>query len=153
MKNLSKGNRASTTYSVNGSQFRTRADTGGKKSLMDYGRKDRKHIRKDWICVCDSSNFERNIECRNCRRPKEEGLKEEVEIDLQQRQQDKAKSKEQKSKDQRNQNMREMLELKMEIIHHRPILSKSQEFDLVEEEEELSYNAGAVRSRKMKIIR
>ena len=50
-------------------------------------------------------------------------------------------------------NMREMSELKMEIIHHRPILSKSQEFDLVEEEEELSYDAGEVRKRKTKIIR
>ena len=46
-------------------------------------------MKRDWICVCETSNFERNFECRNCRRPKEEGMREEIDVDIMQQRQDK----------------------------------------------------------------
>ena len=88
VKNLGKGRRYTADYEYDGKSFKTRADTGGKKSLLGYANKDSRPVKRDWICVCEASNFERNYECRNCRRPKEEGMREEIDVDILQQRQD-----------------------------------------------------------------
>ena len=93
VKNLGRGSRASTTFEDNGKITKTRADSLGRKSLLQYGKKENKTTKLDWICICQVTNFERNIECRNCKRPKEEGLQEEVEVDLKSKRQEKGKYK------------------------------------------------------------
>ena len=82
VKNLGKGRRLTANYEYDGKSFKTRADTGGKKNLLEYANKDVRPLKRDWICVCEASNFERNYECRNCRRSKEEGLREEDDANM-----------------------------------------------------------------------
>ena len=98
VKNIGRGNRASATYDKDGKQFTTRADSLGRRGLLDYGMRAGRSVKRDWICVCETSNFERNSECRNCRRSKVEGLRQEIDVDLSKKQ-GKVKPKQQNPRD------------------------------------------------------
>ena len=46
VKNISKNERFSATYDLNGTTFRSRADTNGKRNLLAYAKQNKKTIKK-----------------------------------------------------------------------------------------------------------